>query len=151
MADYLSRYSLGKEDISNVDIPRPYASSRSLYTVEAGLETRDPLVPTISEEGMNDEDYKLMVHNLINNIPAKNVEGELKVMNSLRNFLSEEELPNGKSVILKDGSEILVPKSLCKQMVANLHYTQMAPESMLYMVKGSFFWPGLKQDLYPNV
>ena len=42
MADYLSRYSFGKEDIKKVEIPCPYASSRSLRTVEAGLETRHP-------------------------------------------------------------------------------------------------------------
>ena len=54
VADYLSRYSPRAQDIPEVEVPRPFAASRSLRTIEAGLETRDPLVHWISEEGEQD-------------------------------------------------------------------------------------------------
>ena len=44
MADYLSRYSPGATDILEVEIPRPFAGSRSLRMVKAGVEIMDPLV-----------------------------------------------------------------------------------------------------------
>ena len=32
-------------------------------------------------------------------------------------------------------------------MMQRLHFTHLAPDSMIQIVKNSFFWPGLKTDL----
>ena len=133
MADYLSRYSLGDKDIPEIEIPRPFAASRSLSTIKAGIETRDPLVQMISEEGEKDEEYSKMIKCLPDNTPARNVSGssELKVMESFPNLLSVEELSNNKCIIIKDVNEVLIPKTLRKNMMMQLHYTYLAPDSML--------------------
>ena len=71
MADYLSRYSPGAADIPEVEIPRPFASSRSLRTIEAGVEIKEPLVHWISEEGENDTDYCDIIKIVQDSIPCK--------------------------------------------------------------------------------
>ena len=116
MADYLSRYSLGDKDIPEVEIPWPLSASRSLRTIEAGLETEDPLVHWTSEEGEQDDDYRDMIKYIVDNVPTRGVSAtyEMRNMESLRNLLSVEELSNNKLIIVKDGTEVLIPKNLRK-------------------------------------
>ena len=48
---------------------------------------------------------------------------------------------------MKDGSEILIPKSERKEMIRLLHLTHAAPETMLLQMKSRIFWPRQRQDL----
>ena len=49
-------------------------------------------------------------------------------------------------LILRDG-EILVPKSLRKQMLQNFHITHASDRLMLLNAKRRIFWPEIKKDL----
>ena len=149
MADYLSRYSLRDKDIPEVEIPRPFNASRSLSTKEAGLEIKNPLVHWISVEGEQDDDYHEMIKCINDNDPARGVSAssEMKNMESFCNLLSVKELSNNKMIIVNDGTEVLIPKNLRKEMIQRLHYTHLAQDSMIQIAKNSFFWPGIKRDL----
>ena len=68
-------------------------------------------------------------------------------MEGIRNMLSVEELSNNKLAVVKDGTEVLIPKSLRQEKLERLHFTHLAPDSMVNIAKHSFFWPGIKKDL----
>ena len=48
---------------------------------------------------------------------------------------------------MKDGSEILIPKSERKEIIRLLHLTHAAPETMILQMKSRIFWPRQRQDL----
>ena len=52
----------------------------------------------------------------------------------------------GHRLILRDG-EILIPKSLRKHMLQNLHITHCSDKLMLINAKRRIFWPDIKKDI----
>ena len=56
-------------------------------------------------------------------------------------------LDAGTRLILKDESEILIPKKLREQVLDILYYTHSAEEAIMIQCKMKIFWPGMKKDL----
>ena len=57
------------------------------------------------------------------------------------------QLDSGERLIVKDGSEVLIPKAARKNLINVLHLTHLAVHSMLLQCKSRIFWPGMKKDL----
>ena len=49
--------------------------------------------------------------------------------------------------MIKDGQEILIPKSQRKGLISKLHETHLSDASMLKLARGSFFWPKMTGEI----
>ena len=83
------------------------------------LEQEDPLVLNIAEEGNLDVEYLSMMNSLENKVETKYLpdDSELRQLSGCRDEISLVELSNGTRLIVKNESEILIPKS--RRNVAN--------------------------------
>ena len=57
------------------------------------------------------------------------------------------ELGNGARIIVKNSSEILIPKSLRPEMLRILHLTHSCDTAMIQQCKSKIFWPNFRRDL----
>ena len=113
------------------------------------MEKNDPLVQEIAEEANMDPEYVEMMNYLecdteINDI-APNC--ELKQMHEFMDRMSIVTLDAGTRLIVKDETEILIPKCLRKQMEDILHFSHTATQSMITQCKNKIFWPGMRKSL----
>ena len=72
---------------------------------------------------------------------------ELKQLKEFMDRMSVINLDAGTQLIVKDESEILIPKNLRKQMLETLHFTHSAAESMIRQCKRKIFLPGMKKSV----
>ena len=63
------------------------------------------------------------------------------------NSLATVELESETSLIVRDETEFLIPKSMREEMVRVLHMTHQANTAMMTQAKGKIFQPGMKGDL----
>ena len=75
---------------------------------------------------------------------------ELKQMHEFMDRMSIVTLDAGTRLIVKDETEILIPKCLRKQMEDTLHFSHTAAQSMITQCKKKIFWPGMKKSLQKN-
>ena len=125
----------------------PMSKKSEVYRKE--LEIADPLVQRLAEIGGTDFEYTELLQHLENRTDWKFLPEscELKAMRDLLPRLGIVELESGARLVVKDGSEILIPKSERKEIIRLLHLTQAAPETMLLQMKSRIFWPRQRQDL----
>lgn len=80
----------------------------------------------------------------LSDLPAK---CELRKVSGGINNISLVELDNGTRLMLKDETEILIPKSMRAEMIRVLHMTHQADTAMMTQAKKKIFWSGMKADL----
>ena len=140
IADCMSRNPLPGCDAPEYDLGIPVIANRSRRALQEGVDIKDPLVVQLARESNTDTDYRQMTMDVINgvernNLPAKSellqMEGDLGVISVLS--LDEGDL------LIKDGQEILIPKSQRKSLISKLHETHLSDASMLKLARGSFF------------
>ena len=56
-------------------------------------------------------------------------------------------MSDGTRLIVKDETEILIPKALREEMTRVLHLSHSGDISMMIQAKSKIFWPGMKRDL----
>ena len=78
-----------------------------------------------------------------NELPATS---DLLKMEEELNVISVIALEEG-DILVKDGTEVLIPKAQMKPMLAKLHATHLSDTSMLKIARGSFLWPGMTLDI----
>ena len=71
---------------------------------------------------------------------------ELRKLSGCRETISIAEIGGGHRLILRNW-EILVPKSLRKQIIRNLHIIHGSDRLMMLNSKRRIFWPKIKKDL----
>ena len=76
IANYLSCYPQEHSDIESVEIPQPFLTHRSLWTLESNVEVEGPLLAEVACEGDKDEEYKSMVTHHLNYTPMRNIEAD---------------------------------------------------------------------------
>ena len=57
------------------------------------------------------------------------------------------ELDSGEHLVVRDGTEVLIPKSARKDVINTLHLTFSATNTMVLQTKSRLFWPGIRSDL----
>ena len=50
-------------------------------------------------------------------------------------------------MLIKDGQEVLIPKSMRKFMLSKLYETHLSDASMLKLARGAFFWPKMTSEI----
>ena len=92
------------------------------------MEKNDPLVQKIAEEASMDAEYVEMMNYL---------ECDTKYNDIVM-------LDIGTWLIVKDETEILIPRCLTKQMEDILHFSHTAAQSMITQCKNKMFWPCMR-------
>ena len=57
------------------------------------------------------------------------------------------ELRDGHRLIVRDGGEVLIPKSAREEIIKTLHLTHPATDTMILQTRGKIFWPKMRQEL----
>ena len=70
------------------------------------------------------------------------VSSELLKMEGVLYVISVLSLEEGE-ILIKDGTEVLIPQAQRQPMLTKLHSTHLSDVSMLKLACGSFFWPGI--------
>ena len=103
--------------------PRLLPLSKRATVRTKQLEKDDPLVENLANEGNIDLEYLNMMNKIEdkidnNKLPA---DSELRQLSGCRNQLSLIEMGNGTRLIVRNESEILIPKSMREEMTRVLH------------------------------
>ena len=72
---------------------------------------------------------------------------ELRIIEGSLKDLSTYKTENGHEIILKNGSEVLIPPGDRKRILGLLHRTHLETESMKRIARGKFFWPGMAKQI----
>ena len=129
--------------------PRLLSLSKRAAVREKQLEIDDPLVENIANEGNLDVEYLSMMNMMENNTENRYIPAdcELKQLSGCKNTLSLIKMGNGTRLIIRNGQEILIPKSMRDEMTRVLHLSHQADTAMTQQAKAKIFWPGMKKDL----
>ena len=113
------------------------------------MEKNDPLVQRIAEEANLDYEYVEMLNYIEGDTDFKDIDTncELKLMKDDLPHMSVITLDSGNRLIVKNESEILIPKSQRKQMMDILHFSHAAGQSMYTQCKGKIFWHNMCRSL----
>ena len=57
------------------------------------------------------------------------------------------ELSDGNRLIVRNGGEVLIPKSARAEIIRTLHISHPATETMLNQTKNKIFWPKMREEL----
>ena len=112
--------------------PRLLKMSKVATVRKRQMEKNDPLSQKIAEEASMDPDHVEMMNYLECDTEYNDIDPncELKQMKEFMYRMSVVLLDTGTRLIVKDETEILIPKSLRKQMMDISHFSHAAGQSM---------------------
>ena len=87
------------------------------------LETEDPLVMQLAQDGSEDTEYVEMLNTVENGATNLPENSELRQLSSHRDRLSVVTLSLFARLIVRDETEILIPRPLRPKMMDILHFT----------------------------
>ena len=113
------------------------------------LDCVDPRVERLARAGAEDEEYRKMVEDLRQGTDTKHLSNtsELRDLKGCFSELSIHTTDGGKELIIRKGSEILVPRDCRAELTQQLHETHLCTSEMRRLAKGKFFWPRMAQQL----
>ena len=104
----------------------PRSKKASVYKKE--LEIKDPLVERLAEIGGQDFYYINLLQNVENRTEFKHLpeDSELRLIRDSLPRLGIVELDSGKRLVVRDRTEVLIPKCGRKEVIKTLHLTHSA-------------------------
>ena len=98
---------------------------------------------------MTDADYMAMVSHieLGTEIDESSQECELSKLKSCYEDLSTLTLKGGKTLILRDNTEIMVPKAERENILQIAHKTHLGHDMMVKQLRGKVFWASMNAEL----
>ena len=151
IADALSRLCgvVSRTEHSPEDNIRLLPMSKRAAIYKKELEIKDPLVESLAEAGGKDFDYINMLQDVENKTEFRFLpdDSELRLIKDSLPHLGIVQLDSGERLIVRNGTEVLIPKTERKNILKTLHLTHLATESMLLQTKSRIFWPGIRRDL----
>ena len=113
------------------------------------MEILDPLVERIAEEANLDPDYIEMLNILEADVPYEEIDhqSDLKMLKKDLPHMSIITFDSGDRLIVKNETEILIPKCQRSHMVDILHMSHAADQAMATQCRGKIFWPGMRTAL----
>ena len=138
-------------DGHNYEIPKPrlLKMSKAAKARRHQMEKKDPLVQRIAEEANLDSEYVEMLNYIEGDTDFKDIDTncELKLMKDDLQHMSVITLDSGSRLIVRNESEILIPKSQRKQMMDILQFSHSAGQSMYTQCRGKIFWHNMRRSL----
>ena len=117
-------------------------------TDTTSFDTKDPWLSRISMEGDNDDLY-MRLKEYVKSKPEKLEDND--VLKKYEGFLSEISLflveDTNKEVLIRGGSELIIPSGLTKELVSILHETHLSSASMKRQAREKFWWPSMSSEL----
>ena len=150
IADALSRLCRNTFSAPTMDLedePRILKMSKRTKVHQKQLETSDPLVVELAAAA--DPEYIEATIQIENGVLVKDTPTDclLREVEGSFSDLSVAVLDNGSKLIIRDGTEVLIPKDRRLDLVQKLHESHGSPDTMFRQTKHRFFWPGLKKQL----
>ena len=117
--------------------------------IKSLVECDDLWVEDLAVSARADAEYMVMVSHIelgteVDEMPQ---ECELCKLSSCYKELSTLTLKGGKTLILRDNSEIMVPKSERDNILQIAHQTHLGQEMMVHQLRGKVFWAGMNSDI----
>ena len=110
------------------------------------MEKSNPLVQRIAEEANMDPEYLEIIKYIESNTDDNDIapDCELKQMKEFRDRMSLVTLEGGNRLIVKDETEILIPRGQRKHIIDMLHFSHSTADSKIIQCKRKIYWPGIK-------
>ena len=131
------------------NMPRILSMSKRASIYVKQLEVLDPMVVELAQIGARDPAYVNMLNDVENGVNPKNLsqDSELKRVEGSLAHLGLVTLPDGNRLIVKNGSEVFIPKSERKRILETIHLDHMSDQVMIRQTKGKIFWPGMRKQI----
>lgn len=127
ICDCLSRLCRAVTKTHHYPLPTPrlLPMSKRASVHAKQLETQDPLVADLAVAGAACPAYIAMLNDIENRTPAKELQedSELRNISGLLKELGTVVMPDGTRLIVRDGTEILVPVGERQRILETLHLT----------------------------
>ena len=101
----------------------------------------------LAETGAEDPEYLDIVKAVQEENWNLDKENEIKKIKDHKSSLSITTLESGQKLIIKDDSEILVPKQARQGICNTLQFTHHSTEMMLKQANNKVYWPTIRSDL----
>jgi hypothetical protein len=113
------------------------------------LEVLNPIVVELAQIGARDRAYVNMLNDVENGVNQKDLsqDSELKRVEGSLAHLRLVTLPDGNRLIVKNGSQVFIPKSERKRILETIHLDHMSDQGMIRQTKGKIFWPGMRKQI----
>ena len=133
IADFLLRNPAKSTEAPDFEIPPPFISSRSFCVLANSLDVKDPMLTRVVAAGLQDKDYSSMLRHLLNMTPLTDIPKDSKLFTMQGVIKSDSvELEEGSNnpFIVKDYSEVVIPKSMRIETLDKLHSTHLSYDGM---------------------
>ena len=142
ICDCLSRLCRAVTKTHHYPIPAPrlLPMSKRASVHAKQLETQDPLVADLAVAGAACQAYVAMLNDIENRTPAKDLQedSELRKISGLLGELGTVVMPDGTRLIVRNGTEILIPVGERQRILETLHLTHSCDETMIRQTKGKY-------------
>ena len=120
--------------------------SKKAEVYKKELEIKDPLVEKIG--GQDYENVTLLQH-VENKTDYKHLpdDSELRMIRDSLPRLGIVELDTRARLVVRDGTEILIPKAAGQEIIKILYLTHAATDTMVLQIKNRLFWPIMRAEL----
>jgi hypothetical protein len=130
-------------------MPRILSMSKRATVYAKQLEVLDPMVVELGQIGAGDPAYINMLNDIENGVSPRDLhqDSELKRIEGSLAHLGLVTLPDGNRLIVKNGAEVLIPRSERKRILETMHLDHMSDQVMIRQTKGKIYWPGMRKQI----
>ena len=125
------------------------ARIKTIRTSNKPPQEDDPWVEYLGKVAMSDPDYINIVHHIESGTEINDIDKECE-LSKLHNFmekLSVITLKGGESLILKDNTQIMIPKKERKNILHLAHANNhRGYDGMIQQMRGKIWWEGMNGD-----
>ena len=116
---------------------------------EQNLEPVDPRLEKMADNALLDMEYQTMIKYILEETPLHELDrsGELFKLSSERQYLGVWTFSNGSRLVVKNSSEVVVPKGDRQEVLDELHATHMGVEGMKKLARGKMTWKNMTKDI----
>ena len=151
ICDCLSRLCRAVTKTHHYPLPAPrlLPMSKRASVHAKQLEIQDPLVADLAVAGAADPQYVAMLNDIENGTAAKDLpeDSELRNISGLLGELGTVVMLDGTRLIVRNGTEILIPVKERQRILETLHLTHSCDEVMIRQTKGKIFWPRMREAI----
>ena len=149
--DYRSRHPRDSwEATGEEDSPmRMRLGVRSVRAERVDLQPVDIRLEKMAERAAEDQEYQEMIKYLEEETPHEemNQSSEMFGMNGEREYLGVVKLSNGFKLIVKNESEVLIPRGERDAILQELHSTHLSASGMKKLTRGRMTWKGINKNI----
>ena len=147
-ANTLSRYPVSEPDKEDIDRTER-CNAVMIAAINKSTEIVAITMEKIKEAAQSDSQYKQLYKTILHSSFLAEKSDELPVLKEFHSVRDRLSIVNGAIMYGFEGNKlrVLVPKSLRKQVIENMHAANQGSTSMLARARQSVYWPGMDRDI----